>query len=152
VFSVAGKSELTGRAPARFRNAFGGPFYVWTISPQSITSNLPLYRPPVNNPPPGNPGLGPVPTNIHAVIVSGRSDPAKIVASQNVTLTGGVVALGKDPAPPAAPSAWTTGLHILPDEALLTGARIPPVTPNIVDVRIVKHEVVGDLAAPSAAP
>jgi hypothetical protein len=63
-------------------------------------------------------------------------------------LTGGVVALGKDPALPAVPSAWTTGLHILPDEALLTGAKIPPVTPNIVDVRIVKHEVVGHLAVP----
>jgi len=74
------------------------------------------------------------------------------VNSPNVTLTGGVVALGKDPAPPPVPSAWTTGLHILPDEALLTGTKIPPVTPNIVDVRIVKHEVVGDLAAPRTSP
>ncbi len=106
----------------------------------------------MNNPPPGNPGLGPVSVSIHAVIISGRSDPAKIVTSQNVTLTGGVVALGKDPAPPAAPSSWTTGLRIVPDEALLTGAKIPPLTPNIIDVRIVKHEVVGDLAAPGASP
>jgi hypothetical protein len=152
VLSVAGVSELTGRAVASVRNVFGGPFYVWTIFPQKITPSLPLYSPPANSPPPGNPGSGPVSASIHAVIISGRSDPAKIVTSQNVTLTGGVVALGKDPAPPAAPSSWTTGLHIVPDEALLTGVKIPPLTPNIIDVRIVKHEVIGDLAAPGASP
>jgi hypothetical protein len=69
-----------------------------------------------------------------------------------VTLTGGVVALGKGPSPPAAPSSWTAGLRIVPDEALLTGTKIPPVTPNIIDVRIVSHEVVGDLAIPGASP
>jgi hypothetical protein len=154
VFSAAGLSELTGRAVASIRNVFGNPFYEWTISPQSITPSLSPYVPRVTPTPGSNPTPNPIPvsTSIHAVIISGRSDPAKIVTSQNVTLTGGVVALGKDPAPPAVPSAWTTGLHILPDEALLTGAKIPPVTPNIVDVRIVKHEVVGDLAAPSASP
>ncbi|HET9376038.1 MAG TPA: hypothetical protein VFO40_13775 [Chthoniobacterales bacterium] len=152
IFSVAGKSELTGRAVASIRNDYGGPFYVWTISPQSITPSLPLYKTPVNNPPPPNPGSGQVSTNIHAVIISGRSDPAKIVTSQNVTVTGGVVALGKDPAPPAQPSSWTAGLRILPDQALLTGTKIPPVTPNLIDVRIVSHEVVGDLIIPGASP
>jgi hypothetical protein len=151
VFTVTGVSELTARAPAPIRNEFGGPYYVWTVRPQSITPSLSPYIPPPPSPV-SNPTPVPVSTNIHAVIISGRSDPAKIVTSRNVTLTGGVVALGKDPAPPAVPSAWTTGLYILPDEALLTGAKIPPVTPNIVDVRIVKHEVVGDLAAPSASP
>jgi hypothetical protein len=152
IFSVAGKSELTGRAVASIRNVFGGPFYVWTISPQSITPSLPLYKAPVNNLPPPNPGSGPVSTNIHAVIISGRSDPAKIVTSQNVTVTGGVVALGKDPALPTKPSSWTAGLRIVPDQALLTGTKIPPVTPNIIDVRIVSHEVVGDLVIPGASP
>jgi hypothetical protein len=154
VFSVAGVSELTGRAPAPVRNAFGGPFYVWIIRPQSIRPSLSPYVPRPSPTPVSNPTPAPIPssTSIHAVIISGRSDPAKIVTSQNVTLTGGVVALGKDPAPPAAPSSWTTGLHIVPDEALLTGAKIPPLTPNIIDVRIVRHEVVGDLAAPGASP
>jgi hypothetical protein len=69
-----------------------------------------------------------------------------------VTLVGGVVALGKDPAPPTAPNPWTNGLRIVPDEALLTGAKIPPLTPNIIDVRIVKHAVVGDLTESSASP
>jgi hypothetical protein len=64
-----------------------------------------------------------------------------------------VIALGKDPSPPTKPTAqWSSGLRIVPDQALLTGAKIPPLTPNIIDVRIVKHEVVGDLAAPGAAP
>src|SRR6266404_2239485 len=154
VFSVAGVSELTGRAVASVRNVFGGPFYVWTIFPQSITPNLSPYIPRPSPTPVSNPTPAPIPASvsIHAVIISGRSDPAKIVTSQNVTLTGGVVALGKDPAPPAAPSSWTTGLHIVPDEALLTGAKIPPLTPNIIDVRIVKHEVIGDLAAPVGSP
>lgn len=109
-------------------------------------------NPPVPTP---TPIAAPPPTksnNIHAIIISGRSDPAKIVTSQNVTLTGGIVALGKDPVPPAAPNPWSTGLHIVPDEALLTGAKIPPLTPNIIDVRIVKHEVVGDFVAPGASP
>jgi hypothetical protein len=35
VFTVTGVSELAGRAPAPIRNEFGGPFYVWTIRPQS---------------------------------------------------------------------------------------------------------------------
>ncbi len=105
---------------------------------------------------PGVPGIGgPAPppstsTNIHAVIISARSDPAKIVTSPNVTLVGGVVALGKDPLPPAAPTnSWSTGLRIVPDEALLTGAKIPPLTPNIIDVRVVKHEVTDDLSTPT---
>jgi hypothetical protein len=153
VLSVKQVSELSGRASQKIRNVFDGAFYVWTISPQSIRPSLSPYVPrpsptPVSNPPP-SPAVS---ANIHAVIISGRSDPAKIVTSQNVTLTGGVVALGKDPAPPAAPSSWTTGLRIVPDEALLTGAKIPPLTPNIIDIRIVKHEVIGDLAAPGASP
>jgi hypothetical protein len=154
VFSVAGVSELAGRAPAPIRNEFGGPFFVWTIRPQSITPSLsPYIAPPPQTPVPNpTPRPGPVSTNIHAVIISGRSGPTKIVTSQNVTLTGGVVALGKDPAPPATPSSWTAGLRILPDEALLTGTKIPPVTPNIIDVRIMSHEVVGDLVIPSASP
>jgi hypothetical protein len=102
-------------------------------------------------PPVSNPVPVPVSTSIHAIIISGRSDPAKIVTSPNVTLTGGVVALGKD-TPSAATTHWVTGLHIVPDEALLTGAKIPPLTPNIIDVRIVRHEVVGDLAVPGAFP
>jgi hypothetical protein len=153
LFSISGVSELTGRAPAPIRNEFGGPFYVWTIRPQSITPSLSPYIPvppsPVFNP---MPAPVPVSTNIHAVIISGRSDPAKIVTSQNVTVTGGIIALGKDPAPPATPSSWTAGLRIMPDEALLTGSKIPPVTPNIIDVRIVSHEVIGDLVVPGASP
>ncbi len=148
VFSAA-YSELSSPLPTNIRNIFGGPYHVWRISPQSITPTLSPYIPPRTGVPPGG---GPVVTSIHAVIISGRSDPAKIVTSQNVTLVGGVVALGKDSAPPTAPNPWSSGLRIVPDEALLTGTKIPPLTPNILDVRIVKHAVVGDLAVPSASP
>ena len=91
-------------------------------------------------------------SNIHAVIISGLSDPAKVIASSNVTLTGGVIALGKDPTPPATPSTWSPGLRIVPDYALLTGEKIPPVTPNILDVRIVRQEVTADFPSPSPQP
>lgn len=106
-------------------------------------------------PPVANPTPVPTPTpvtrsSIQAVIISGLSDPAKVVTSTNVTLTGGVVALGKNPSPPATPTTqWSTGLRIVPDQALLTGKKIPPLTPNIIDVRIVKHEVTGDLSTPA---
>jgi hypothetical protein len=60
-------------------------------------------------------------TNIHAVIISGLADPAKVIASPNVTLTGGLVALGKANAAGGAVSTWTPGLRIIPDYRLLTG-------------------------------
>jgi hypothetical protein len=104
----------------------------------------------VSNPPVGP--VGHVTTNIYGVIVSGRSDPAKVVsASTNVTLTGGIVALGRNPGSSGVPSNWASGLRIVPDDALLTGKKIPPITPNIIDVRIVKHEVAGDLT-PDSSP
>jgi hypothetical protein len=91
-------------------------------------------------------------STIHAVIISGLSDPAKVIVSPNVTLTGGVIALGKDPTPPATPSTWSPGLRIVPDYALLTGEKIPPITPNILDVRIVRQEVTADFPSPSPQP
>jgi hypothetical protein len=89
-------------------------------------------------------------SNIHAVIVSGLSDPAKVIASTNVTLTGGIVALGRTAS--SLPSSWSSGLQIVPDYALLTGEKIPPVTPNILDVRIVRQEVTADFPSPNPQP
>jgi hypothetical protein len=54
------------------------------------------------------------PLNIHAVIVSGLSDPAKVVVSPNVILTGGIVALGKNNSAESTPSAWSPGLRSSP--------------------------------------
>jgi hypothetical protein len=87
---------------------------------------------------------------LYAVVISGLSDVTKIILSPNVTLTGGIVALGKDSSPPAVLSTWSPGLKIIPDYALLTGEKIPPVTPNIIDVRIVRQAVTADF--PSASP
>jgi hypothetical protein len=108
----------------------------------STTSNIP--------PPPSVP-VG-ARSNIHAVIVSGLSDPAKVIVSSNVTLTGGIVALGKNGSPQSTSSAWSPGLKIIPDYALLTGEKIPPVTPNIIDVRIVRQEVSADFPSASGSP
>jgi hypothetical protein len=100
-------------------------------------------QPPVTTVPGGTP------SNIHAVIVSGLSDPAKVIASPNVILTGGIVALGKNGSPRSTSSAWSPGLKIIPDYALLTGEKIPPVTPNIIDVRIVRQDVTADFPSPA---
>jgi hypothetical protein len=101
------------------------------------------------NPPPLSVGSASL-SNIHAVVISGLSDPAKIIPSSNVTLTGGIIALGKNSSPPPTPSSWSPGLKIIPDYALLTGEKIPPITPNIIDVRIVRQDVTADF--PSAVP
>jgi hypothetical protein len=102
---------------------------------------------------PTSPALPPVTpiaqSNIHAVIISALSDPAKVVASANVTLTGGIVALGKVNISSMPPSAWSPGLRILPDYGLLTGTKIPPVTPNILDVRIVRQRIDADFPSVS---
>jgi hypothetical protein len=99
---------------------------------------------------PASPPVAPiVRSSIHAVIISGLSDPAKVIASANVTLTGGIVALGKVNFSSGPSSAWSPGLRILPDYDLLTGTKIPPVTPNILDVRIVRQQVSADF--PSAS-
>jgi hypothetical protein len=129
-------------------NSGGGAFIRGAV--RKISTDARPYIPPVSQPPHDHPGSGSFSTEIHAIIISGRSDPARIVTSPNVTLTGGVVALGKNPSPPSTPTnQWSTGLRIVPDQDLLTGAKIPPLTPNIIDVRIVKHEVSGDLSTPA---
>jgi hypothetical protein len=95
---------------------------------------------------------GGTPLRIHAVIISGLSDPTKIIASPNIQLTGGIVALGKNTSSLVTPSAWSTGLEIIPDYALLTGKKIPPVTPNIIDIRIVRQDTTADFRSQTAQP
>jgi hypothetical protein len=131
--------------------------YVKGLVTKSSTNVPPVTQPSgpattSNVPPPPPSAPGGAPANIHAVIVSGLSDPAKVIVSSNVTLTGGIVALGKNGAPPSTSSAWSPGLKIIPDYALLTGEKIPPVTPNIIDVRIVRQEVSADFPSQSASP
>ncbi|MBV8098094.1 MAG: hypothetical protein JOZ31_02940 [Verrucomicrobia bacterium] len=102
---------------------------------------------------PASPPVTPiVSTSIHAVIISGLSDPAKVIASPNVTLTGGIVALGKAGDSSSLPSSWRPGVRIVPDYDLLTGTKIPPVTPNIIDVRIVRQQARADFPSAQHEP
>ena len=100
---------------------------------------------------PSSPPVAPI-VHIHAIIVSGLSDPAKVIISPNVTLTGGIVALGKASTSSSLSSSWSPGTRILPDYDLLTGTKIPPVTPNIIDVRIVRQQVTADFPSASQKP
>jgi hypothetical protein len=98
---------------------------------------------PVGSIPPtgGSPPAAPVDVAINAVIVSGANSPWGAVQRApgvgNVTITGGIIALGKRPLPgeppPGSPQpAW---LRVVPDLRLLDGSVIPPVVPNIIDIR-----------------
>ena len=146
--------------PSRSPNNIYGEYVVTTLVPTNLQVGLPPYQaigPGSSNSAPGSPNgsppaVGNTPSNIHAVIISGLSDPAKVVTSASVTLTGGIVALGKDASPPPTASSWSPGLRIVPDRALLTGEKIPPVTPNILDVRIVREEVTADFPSPNPQP
>jgi hypothetical protein len=115
---------------------------------------IPPSGPSTSNPPPppSAPPVANASANIHAVIISALSDPAKVIVSSNVTLTGGIVALGKNGSLSSTTSAWSPGLKIVPDYALLTGEKIPPVTPNIIDVRIVRQDVTAGFPSPSPNP
>jgi len=84
----------------------------------------------------------PVDVAINAVIVSAAQSPwdaiSKAPGVRNVIVTGGIVALGKTPIPGEIPGggpqpAW---LRVIPDLRLLDGSAIPPVVPNVIDIRI----------------
>jgi hypothetical protein len=92
-------------------------------------------------PPGGRPPTVPVDVEIDAVIVSAAQSPWDAVERApgvgTITVIGGIVALGKTPMPgeisgggPQPP--W---LRVIPDLALLNGSKIPPVVPNVIDLR-----------------
>jgi hypothetical protein len=163
--TVTINADELGTGPLTFRSvrrcgclSTYGNYLNTTLVPLDVQVGLPPYQSNnVSTSPPGTPvrsgGSGSNPsTNIHAVIISGLSDPTKVISSPNVTVTGGIVALGKDDSPPSLSSSWSPGLRIVPDYGLLTGEKIPPVTPNILDVRIVRQEVTADFRSPNPQP
>jgi hypothetical protein len=89
----------------------------------------------------------PRPPEIHAVIISGQSDPTKILRG-NVHLVGSLIALGRQP---GTPGTWDPGVKITPDPELVTGQKVPPITPNLFDVRITRYEISATLDAPPIA-
>ena len=98
--------------------------------------------------PPGS-GGGPEDVVIRGVIVSGAMSPWDAITRapgvRNVTVVGGIIALGQTPLPGEvlvpggrAPPRW---LRLIPDLDLESGKRFPPVVPNIIDVRILYFPV-----------
>src|SRR5271166_5096564 len=84
----------------------------------------------------------PVDVYINAVIVSAAQSPWDAIRRapgvRNVIVTGGIVAFGKTPIAGEIPGggpqpAW---LRLIPDLRLLNGSVIPPVVPNVIDIRI----------------
>ena len=110
----------------------GGPEEPGTFSPGPPT--------PAAEPVPPTTGVPPARrAQIHAVIVSNLSDPSQVL-SGNVNLTGGIIALGP-PTPSQKPGRWDPNVQITPDPDLLNGSKIPPLVPNVIDVRITHYEV-----------
>ena len=89
----------------------------------------------------------PVDVGIHAVIVSGAMSPwdaiGKVPGVDTVTVTGGIVALGTTPLPgePQGGGPQPPWLRLVPDLKLLNGSVIPPVVPNVIDVRITRNTI-----------
>jgi hypothetical protein len=88
----------------------------------------------------GAPPAGPVDITINAVIVSGASSPWHAVQRapgvRNVTVNGGIIALGSIPLPrEPPPGPQPDWLYVNPDPQLVNGSVIPPVVPNIIDIR-----------------
>jgi hypothetical protein len=111
-----------------------------------VAENSPSATPPPTTAPPAA-VAPPRPPEIHAVIISGQSDPTKILRG-NVHLVGGLIALGRQP---GTPGTWDPGVTITPDSELITGQKVPPITPNLFDVRITRYEISATLDAPPAA-
>jgi len=92
-------------------------------------------------PPTAGAPSAPVDVEIDAVIVSGANSPWGAVQRapgvRNVTVVGGIIALGKTPLPGEPPpgSPQPDWLRVVPDLRLLNGSVIPPVVPNIIDIR-----------------
>jgi len=98
----------------------------------------------------GGPGAAPVDVAINAVIVSAAQSPWDAIRRapgvRNVIVTGGIIALGKTPIPGEIPGggpqpAW---LRLIPDLRLLNGSAIPPVVPNVIDIRIMNCPIAID--------
>ena len=79
---------------------------------------------------------------INAVIVSAPQSPwdaiTKAPGVRNVIVTGGIIALGKTPIEGEIPGGGPqpSWLRLIPDLRLLNGSMIPPVVPNVIDIRI----------------
>jgi hypothetical protein len=79
-------------------------------------------------------------TTIHAVIISSTAHPEEVIDTRRgfIHLIGGVIALGKTNSETDSrrPASWPHGLFLTADPDYLNGSKVPPSTPNLLDVRI----------------
>jgi hypothetical protein len=84
------------------------------------------------------------------VVVSGAQSPwdaiKKAPGVRNVIVTGGIIGLGTTPidgeiSGGGPQPAW---LRLIPDLRLLSGAVIPPVVPNVIDIRIMSCPIMSE--------
>jgi hypothetical protein len=82
-----------------------------------------------------------VDVQIKAVIVSAAQSPWDAITKgpgvRNVIVTGGIIALGKTPIDGEIPGGGTQPLwlRLVPDLDLCSGKKIPPIVPNVIDIR-----------------
>jgi hypothetical protein len=116
-----------------------GPGFLWLF--RDLAASLPPYIPP--------PGINGTAAKINAVIISSKvhpEDAIKCDRQRPIHLKGGVIALGKPyGTDDSAYHRWPDGLTIEEDSDYLSGKKIPPNTPNIVDVRIRGYRIEADL-------
>jgi hypothetical protein len=133
-----GRIELTVHDGLAFTGTYQnpllvGPGFFWTF-------HDPKASLPPSPPAPAIPGTG---STINAVIISSKVHPEDAIQCDRqhpVHLKGGVIALGKaGDGGDSGYHQWPDGLTIEEDPDYLTGKKIPPNTPNIVDVRIRKY-------------
>ena len=110
----------------------GGFFPVNEADADSGTTGIPF----------GGPRKASVDVHINAVIVSAAQSPwdaiEKAPGVGNVIVTGGIIAMGKAPIDGEIPGGGPQPLwlRLFPDLRLLNGSAIPPVVPNVIDIRI----------------
>jgi hypothetical protein len=116
-----------------------GPGFFWTF--RDLAASLPQYTPA-----PPTDGTSSI---VNAVIVSSKVHPEDAIQCDRqhpIHLKGGVIALGKaDGTDDSAYHKWPDGLTIEEDSDYLSGKKVPPNTPNVVDVRIRGYRLEADL-------
>jgi hypothetical protein len=127
-----------GAAPPNAIIQSDNEMYVFSFT--NVRTTVGQEGPPSGNNP-GPPASQSQPaTTIHAVIISSTAHPEEVIDTRRglIHLIGGVVALGKTKSETDARRlvSWPRGLVLTADPEYLNGSKVPPSTPNVLDVRL----------------